>query len=76
MVQLRKVTYSSLLRSVTAILLPKYEPTCSPGMTKTGSRLDCPFTASVTDPLESSLGAPVTTVYSFLLSSFKSSVTE
>lgn len=56
------MTYLSLLRSVTARLFPKYEPTCSPGMMNSVTSAVLPFLASITEPLDSSLGDPVTTV--------------
>lgn len=69
-------THLSLLRSVTARLFPKYEPTCSPGMMCTRSMPLSVFVPNTTEPLDSSLGDPVTTVYSSWLSSFLSSTTE
>lgn len=55
-------THSSLLRSVTARLLPKYEPTCSPGMVSVASIILSILVPSVTEPLALSRGDPVTTV--------------
>lgn len=69
-------THSSLLRSATARLLPKYEPTCSPRMKSTALMSLPAFVPRTTAPLDSFLGDPVTTVYSSRLSSFCSSRTE
>lgn len=71
-----KTVYSSLLRSVAARLPPKKEPTCSPGMMRAASIVFSICLPSVTEPLDSSRGDPVTTVYSSRFSSFFSSRTE